>query len=242
VIGAVLACGEGALLAGLAGAWWLGLVKGTPPAPEVLSARQRTVPGVLTRCCRTLHQTEGRTWRAIPTTTAARTLTDLASILPLDAIARACHEAGVLHRIGPRQVEAVLARRPNTPGAAKLRAVISGDVRVSLSELERRFLDVLRREHLPLPRTNRVASGKRVDCRWAELKVTVELDSFQSHNSRHTWEQDRAREREAYARGDHFRRYTYGDVFEHPAQMLTELHALLRPRQATGAPGRAVRP
>jgi hypothetical protein len=49
-----------------------------------------------------------------------------------------------------------------------------------------------------------------------------------------TWvrEQDRRREREAYARGDHFRRYTYGDVFEDARPMLRELRALL-----SAAPG-----
>jgi hypothetical protein len=55
--------------------------------------------------------------------------------------------------------------------------------------------------------------------------LTVELDSYTFHNSRHSWEQDRRREREARARDDDFRRYTYGDVFEHPQQMLAELHA-----------------
>jgi len=40
-------------------------------------------------------------------------------------------------------------------------------------------------------------------------------------------EQDRGREREARARGDEFRRYTYGDVFERPALMMAELRALL---------------
>jgi hypothetical protein len=37
------------------------------------------------------------------------------------------------------------------------------------------------------------------------------------------------REREAHARGDQHRRYTYNDVTEDPAQMLTELRALLAP-------------
>jgi hypothetical protein len=38
---------------------------------------------------------------------------------------------------------------------------------------------------------------------------------------------DRRREREAYSRGDQFRRYTYGDVFEEPQAMLAELRGLL---------------
>ena len=118
-------------------------------------------------------------------------------------------------------VEAVLARRPNSPGAAKLRAILRGDVRVTLSRLEARFLERLREAGLVLPRTNRPAGGRRVDCRWPEQRLTVELDSYRYHHSRHAWEQDRRREREARARGDEFRRYTYGDVFEHPAPMLS---------------------
>jgi hypothetical protein len=102
-----------------------------------------------------------------------------------------------------------------------------GDVRVTLSKLETRFLELLRGEALPLPVTNRVASGRHVDCRWPEQKLTVELDSYTYHHTRHAWEQDRRREREAYARGDQLRRYTWGDVFEDPRMMLVELRELL---------------
>ena len=56
----------------------------------------------------------------------------------------------------------------------------------------------------------------------------MELDSYRYHSSRHAWEQDRKREREARARGDEFRRYSHGDVYERPEQMLGELEALLR--------------
>jgi hypothetical protein len=86
----------------------------------------------------------------------------------------------------------------------------------------------MREAGLPLPQTNRPAGTRRVDCRWPERPLTVELDSYRYHQSRHAWEQDRHREREAHARGDEFRRYTYGDVFERPQLMLAELRALLR--------------
>jgi very-short-patch-repair endonuclease len=76
--------------------------------------------------------------------------------------------------------------------------------------------------------TNRLAGGRRVDCRWPEHRLTVELDGYRFHRSRYAWEQDRRREREAYARGDEFRRYTYGDVVEQPQLMLRELEELLR--------------
>ena len=105
---------------------------------------------------------------------------------------------------------------------------MSGDVPVAVSPLERKFLSRLRVAGLLLPpRTNRAVGTMRVDCRWPEQRLTVELDSFRHHNSRHTWERDHRREREARARGDDFRRYTWGDVFEHPAEMLEELRMLL---------------
>jgi very-short-patch-repair endonuclease len=105
--------------------------------------------------------------------------------------------------------------------------VIHGDVHVTLSTLEARFLELLRENGLAPPITNRPAGGRRVDCRWPEQRLTVELDGYQFHNSRHSWELDRLREREARARGDEFRRYTYGDVFERPTLMLAELVSLI---------------
>ena len=56
---------------------------------------------------------------------------------------------------------------------------------MTLSKLEARFLERLRDDGLPLPHTHRPASGRRVDCRWPNLKLTVELDSYRYHHSRH---------------------------------------------------------
>jgi very-short-patch-repair endonuclease len=228
-LAAVLACGKGALLSGRAAGHLFGALKGPAPPPEVTAPTRRRVRGVKTRRSRAIDPRDATTFRGIPVTTLPRTLVDLAAVLDLDALARACHEAGVRHATTPRQVEAVLGRRPNSPGAAKLRRVLRGDAPVTLSRLEKRFLALLREAELALPRTNRPAGGRRVDCRWPELRLTVELDSYRYHHSRHAWEQDRRREREARARGDEFRRYTWGDVFENPEPMLAELRVLLPP-------------
>jgi predicted transcriptional regulator of viral defense system len=226
-LAAVLACGDGAVLSGQAAGHLLGILKRPPRRPEVTTTTERRVAGVRTTRTRGLDARDRTTWRAIPVTSPARTLVDLAAVLALDALARACHEAGVLHRTTPAHVTEALCRRPNAAGAARLRRVLSGEVRVTLSVLERRFLDVLRAARLPLPQTNRPAGTRRVDCRWPERRLTIELDSYRFHSSRHAWEQDRLREREAYARGDDFRRFTYGDVTDDPRAMLAELRALL---------------
>lgn len=223
---AVKAGGKGAVLSGLAAAYLFGLVKGTAPEPEVTAPTERRVKGVRTRT-RRLDSGDATVWHKIPVTTVPRTLVDLSSLLSLDELARACHEAGVRHRTTPAQVERTLKRTPNAKGVANLRRVLRGDIPVTLSKLERRFLKLLRAHGLPLPATNKRAGSHRVDCRWPDHHLTVELDSYSYHNSRHAWEQDRKREREARQRGDEVRRYTWTDVFEEPTEMLTELHTLL---------------
>lgn len=229
-LAAVRACGDGALLSGRAAAFLYGLIKGRPPRPEVTARTKRRVKGVATRRSRAgIHPDDAATCRRIPVTSVARTLVDIAARLQVDDLARACHEAGVRYRTTPRDVEAVLARRPTSSGAGKLRRVMRGDVHVALSKLERLFLALVREAGVPLPKANKPAGGRRVDCRWPEYRLTVELDSYRYHGSRHAWEQDRRREREARARGDEFRRYTWWDV-EHPRLMLRDLRSLLLER------------
>jgi putative AbiEi antitoxin of type IV toxin-antitoxin system len=226
-LAAVLACGKDACLSGRAAAHLLGLLRsGTAPGPEVSTPLKRRISGVAVRRAR-IAPPDRALHLGIPITSVPRTLTDLAADLSLDALARACHEAGVRHRTTPAHLEAVLARRGRVPGAGRLRDVVSGEAPVTLSALESRFLTLLEEHGIPRPVTNRVASGRRVDCRWPEHRLTVELDSYRFHHSRHAWERDRRREREARARGDDFARYTWSDVFERPAATMAELANLL---------------
>ena len=221
-LAAVKACGEGAAISGRAAAHLWGLLRGPAPPPEVSTALDRRVAGLRVR--RVKRKTV--TVRGIPVTSVPETLVDLAADLPADELARTCHEAGVRHRTTPRDVEAVLRKRPNAPGARKLRSVMSGETPVSLSEMERVFYAGLRAAGLPLPATNKRVDGKRIDYHWPGL-LTVELDSYRYHNSRYAWEQDRERERQARRRGEEFRRYTWFDVTDGKREMYAEIAALL---------------
>lgn len=236
-LAAVLACGEDALLGGRAAAWLQRLLGGPPPAPRVWARGAARVPGVVVRRARDVAGWERASYRGVPCTSVARTLLDLAAGLPLDDLALAAHRAWTENRVGGEQVAAILARHPKAPGRAKLRAVALGEAPVTIGELERRFRRRLREAGLPMPdQSNRVVGSFRVDCRWVTERLTVELDSFGFHNSRVAWERDHRRAREAYARGDEHRRYTYADVLEDPAAMLAELAGLLiRPAQTTAS-------
>jgi very-short-patch-repair endonuclease len=213
-MGAVLACGDGAALSGPPAAFVYALVQGDPPAPEVSVPALRRVPGIATR----RREIPSRIWRGIPTATVPQTVTDLAATLPLDALALVCHRAEIAY--GVKNVDG-RGRR----GAAKLRAIYDGDHALLLSVMEREFRALLRRRGLLLPRFNRKQGTHYVDCRWRGL--TVELDSYRFHHSRHAWEQDFERERAARARGDEFRRFTYKDIAEQPESMLADLGRML---------------
>ena len=162
-LAAVLAAGEGAALTGRAGAHLWALVKGSAPSPVVITTTERRIEGVRTIRSRKLAPAEVTIFKAIPVTTVPRTLVELAAELPETDLARACHEAGVRYGTTPSAVAAVLERRPTSRGAQKLRRIMAGEVHVTLSKLEARFLKLLRAQRLPLPITNRPAGARRVD-------------------------------------------------------------------------------
>ena len=121
-LAAVKACGDGAALSGRAAAYLWRLIKGSPPQPEVLTPKDRGVRGVRVHRARRTELADVGKRLGIPITTVPRTLVDLASSLTESALARACHEAGVLHRTTPAHVDAVLRHLPNAPGRGDPRA------------------------------------------------------------------------------------------------------------------------
>jgi hypothetical protein len=217
-LAAVLACGEGAVLSHAPAAHLLKLRRGATPPPEVtvptLGGRRR--PGIVIHRVRSLPAGDDFELDGIPITTVPRTLLDLAPALRPEELARACHEAWVHHRTRPHHVEACITRNPRKPGAAKLRRALGADV--TLSELEAGFLRLLRAHGLPLPRTNIDLRGDKVDCHWPQFGLTIELLSYRFHATRAAFEQDVARRR----RSNHVA-YTYGDVFERPAQTVADV-------------------
>jgi hypothetical protein len=120
----------------------------------------------------------------------------------------------------PGAVEACVARNRHKKGAAKLRRALGADV--TLSALEDRFLAMLRRHDLLLPRTNVDRAGDKVDCRWPQHGLTVELLSYRFHATRRAFEADVARRR----RSNHLA-YTYGDVLDRDAATAAELRRRL---------------
>jgi hypothetical protein len=118
-LAAVRACGDGAVLSGVAAGYLLGLVKGAVPAPEVTTRWQRHVKGVQTRRCPGLDGRDVMDWLGIPVTTPARTLVDLAAVLapsalPVPVTRRA---SGIAHRLQPWKLCSHDGRTPLARGS-----------------------------------------------------------------------------------------------------------------------------
>jgi very-short-patch-repair endonuclease len=69
------------------------------------------------------------------------------------------------------------------------------------SVLERRFLRLCRRHRIPAPRVNVRVSGFLVDFLWSERRLIVEVDGYEFHRDRASFESDRARDAQLTAQG-----------------------------------------
>ncbi len=114
-----------------------------------LSVRRRGTPGLV--CHRSsIPDTERTTHHGLPVTTPARTLLDLASILPEPRMRPIFTEAEVLDRVDQSSVRALLAARGRSKGAVLLRrlaGIEAGHVRRGRvrSRLELRFRELTER-------------------------------------------------------------------------------------------------
>lgn len=228
-LAAVLAGGESTALCGFAAAHLLEALP-RPAAPEVTAAVDLRLRGVITRRLAPLHPDDVWVHRGVRVTSPARTMVDLAGRATLGTLSEISHVLGIRHGLAAEDVFAAAARRRRIDGVARLRAIYEGDAAVLLSRLERAFVELLRGAALPLPQTNRKEGSFFVDCRWPGL--TVELLGFRFHASRHAWTRDQRRAREAYARCDDFRAYTWDDVDGTPGVVLAELAPLLHSNRA----------
>ena len=101
-----------------------------------MAPTERRIEGITTCRSKRMDPRDATVVLGIPVTTVARTLVDLAAVLGVDALARACHEAGVLHGNDPRAGRGGARPAARAAPGRRLRRVLHGDVRVTLSTLE----------------------------------------------------------------------------------------------------------
>jgi very-short-patch-repair endonuclease len=230
LIAAVYASGEEALAGYRAAGRLWGVMRGSQPI-EVTGPRSREVAkGFILHRSRCIHPEDRALIDNIPVTSLARTLVDLADVLPGKQLANAVHEAEVQRLFDLTQVQRVLDRLPGRRGRHKLTRVLSAyrDVQpFTRSRGERLVLAMCEDHGLQTPQTNTWIDSHEVDFHWPEAALVLEFDGGAVHRTTKAFYEDRKRDRALAARGIHVVRATDRDE---PATLAEELKAIMSVR------------
>jgi very-short-patch-repair endonuclease len=89
---------------------------------------------------------------------------------------------------------------------------VNRDRTATQSDLEDRFLNLLRRHRVPRPVTQRVLGENRVDFHWPEQRLVVEVDGWRGHGTRSAFQADRTATNALQLSGQLVLRFTDDDV------------------------------
>jgi hypothetical protein len=244
---AVLAYGPTAVLSHRSAASLHGLRPDNRPKSDITlpspSARPR--PGIDVHRSATLLAADVTTVDAIPCTSVARTLLDLAGVVNRRGVERAVDQAEVLRVFDLRAVQEVLSRAAGRHGAGVLRRVLAEYDGPTLTdrELEERLYDICRRAGVPKPELNVwiPLEGEMVkpDFLWRAERLIVETDGWATHGTRRAFEDDRRRDRRLRLAGWEVVRFTWRDVEREPDETADAMARLWAQRSAQRLAGAA---
>jgi len=248
----ILGGGPGSFLARRSAAVLWGLVRGPDRPVELVRDDSRSPtrfrlgpPGIsraaTVRVARSerLGEDEIDTRRGLPVTSINRTLLDLASVMSEKRLRSAFNEADRLGLLDKDRLVQYSEASFGQVGIGSFRRLV--DVRhpetvATRSELESMFLDICRGAGLPTPRVNQMVCGFEVDCLWPDQRVVIELDGFEFHRGRMSFDRDANRDFVLKQAGYRVTRLTHTLVKNDPKGL-----ADLVRRELGGLPGRSDR-
>lgn len=202
---AVLSCGDGAALGYRSAAAHWSLRHSSSPAVEIVLPRTSRPDhrNVVVHRHPQIQADEFTVFRAIRTTTVARTIVDLAAVLPPSALRRAVGQADVLRLFDLREVHAVVARHPGHRGRKALEQVLGAwaDPGTVRSPQEEAFPELCARFGFPRPAINAEVLGMEIDAVFFDERVAVELQSYAFHSGAIQWENDHEKRARLVAAG-----------------------------------------
>ncbi len=194
-LAAVLACGPGAVLSHRSAAA-LHELRRTERVRIDVTVPGRTChrhDGIDVHRSQTLTAADTTTVDRMPVTTIARTLFDLAAVVPRRQLERAFDQAEILGVLDADALETQLKRNRRCHGANVVRAVLDEHrlgATATWSELEERFLTVCRAARVPPPEVNAwitppdAGAALRVDFLWRAQRLIIETDGHATHRTR----------------------------------------------------------
>jgi very-short-patch-repair endonuclease len=241
-LAAVLAVGTGAFVSHhSAAALWGMATRRRGDVQVTLVARDagRRRPGIEVHQAKTLDRQDVTTRFGTPIVSAARALLTITPALSDRELER-IFDNGLKRRLFTRAAVAGAAGRSSwLPGAARLAALAADELRVpriTRSDAEEKLLALIRAAGLPMPEVNARLGRYEIDFLWRTLQLAVEVDGYEFHSTRRSFEADHARDLELESAGFHVMRFTRDQVVHQPelvlariAQRIGELGAQSRP-------------
>jgi very-short-patch-repair endonuclease len=225
LLAAVLACGPGAVLSHFSAAvLWELLRPWEGPADVTVAGRTGRTrrPGIRIHCVRRLDPQDVTVKDGIPITTPAKMLVDLNAVVRDRLVERAFEEAQIQRLVTLDAVVDAL-ERSNGHKTRALRRLIATERRtatVTRSELEERFLALVRRGGLPEPEVNARLAGYEVDFLWRAQRRVIEVDGHAYHSTRQATTRDRRKDDDLEAAGFRVTRFTADQILRDPDDTL----------------------
>lgn len=214
-------------------AWLWSLFRNPTEAIHVTAPTRRHRRSDLRIHYATLSEEDLAVCEGIPVTAVPRTLLDLAANLSrrrLDRVLERSEELGLFDLVA---VDSVLQRVKGHAGARRLRRAVAlyRPPAFTRSQLERRFLKLVRQAGLPLPSMNFNLTGYELDAYWEAERFAVELDVYETHGTRAAFERDRLRQEDLKLIGVEMIRVTGPRLDREPRAVIDRVAALLGRRQ-----------
>jgi hypothetical protein len=225
---AVLACGEGAALSHFSAAVVWRILEAEGQRIHVTAPSRRACKGVI------VHRAplDGERVRrlGIAVTTPARTLVDLADVVPRRTLERAFDEAEYLELDWRRA-----APRHGRSGSGLLTSVLAvhtpGSTRTH-SQLEEDFIAFCDERGIPRPEVNVCIEGNLCDFVYREQRVIVETDGSRAHGTTRARDRDPVRDADLQIAGWKVIRIPYKRLLNQPDAVEDQLRRLLTPEPA----------
>lgn len=228
---AVLACGDSAAISHGSGTtlWAIEPDRPGPIDVSIISGHAGRRPGIRMHRRANFTRDDLTTRFEIPVTTPVTTLVDLASFASRDRLEAAINSADRLDLVDPDALRAAIGTLPRRSGLAFLKRTLDRHTfHLTDSELERRFLALVRKAGLPTPLTQQRVNGYRVDFYWPDLGLVVETDGLRYHRTPVRQVADQRRDQAHAAAGLERLRFPRAQVRYEPDRVVQTLSSVIR--------------